>query len=48
MNEGRPETSEQRCEVSHVAIILPCLNEEEVLIGTCRSLGFGMRGEGQI
>jgi glycosyltransferase involved in cell wall biosynthesis len=48
MSEGKPGMSEQKREVSHVAIILPCLNEEEVLVGTCRSLGFGMRGEGQI
>lgn len=36
-----------RQDVSHVAIVLPCLNEEESLLSTCRSLGFGTSGEGQ-
>jgi glycosyltransferase involved in cell wall biosynthesis len=34
-------------DVSHVAVVLPCLDEEESLLSTCRSLGFGTSGEGQ-
>lgn len=34
-------------EVSHVVVVLPCLNEEEALLSTCISLGFGTFGVGQ-
>lgn len=51
MLEAGSSTSETtirpRQAVSHVAIVLPCLNEEEVLLSTCRSLGFGTFGDGQ-
>lgn len=40
-------TLRPRQDVSHVAVVLPCLNEEESLLSTCRTLGFGTSGVGQ-
>jgi hypothetical protein len=36
-----------RQDISVVAVVLPCLNEEESLLSTCRSLGFGTSGVDQ-